>query len=257
MFFKQCCAGFFVGKGSGLQGESVGAAVVKVIYHGNLKIRRNLMKIHIISCALMLLLSAYVVASEKFVTVSGNMSHFYDMISKPRTGYSIGCGWEWNKNSKSSILFSPSYLYRSVYLNNKSVWLEFDELFIVDITCRIGYLDFPIEYRYYVKNHATYLSGGLSPCIAVYDGSEAKIIERSPVHNRPETDFTISIDPGFAYQLSSSSVDVFLGAGTMFGNYSISGLMRASLGNVGNVDKGEFELNSKLISYIITLSWYY
>src|SRR3990172_10430227 len=131
------------------------------------------MKTAILSIILCILYTSSIFAAEKFLTAGLNVSQFHDAVSKPLPGYSIGFGWEWKKGRSSALLFSPSFLYRGVKLEDKKIWNEPNKILIDDIWCKIGYLDLPFCYRIYFNNSSFYFSGGLSISLAVYDGSKS------------------------------------------------------------------------------------
>jgi hypothetical protein len=194
-------------------------------------------------------------ASEKFVTGGINASQFYDAISKPLPGYSLGFGWEWKKGASLAFIFSPSFLYRGVKLENKTVWDQNETMYKEDIWCRIGYLDLPFCMRRYLGGRSFFLSAGLSPALGVYDGSDQKILSKEvfPTGHYPAPhDFNVNIDN---YPPIGATLDIFLGGGHRTDQLSLEGLLRLSWGEAGTV-KG-INIGSQFISFSILGSYYF
>lgn len=195
-------------------------------------------------------------ASEKFITGGLNISQFYDAISKPLPGYSIGFGWEWKLSSSLALLFSPSYLYRGAKLEKKTVWSELsNRLFEEDIWCRIGYLELPLNCRYYYNS--LYLSAGISANLAVHDGSNSKTISERTVYGYPgKHDYSVDIDAVPGYILGSSSIDCILGGGIRKGILAIGGAARISFGKRKSLHRIQIG-NSDFISLSVLGFWYF
>lgn len=211
------------------------------------------MKKIVLTLIIVLSLISNIYASEKFVITGLNVSQFYDTISKPLPGYSIGFGWEWKKGCSSALIFSPSFFSQKVKLENKTVRLESSEFFKMDIWCRISYLDLPFFYRHYFRDDSFYLSGGFSFNIGVYDGSETK--NNRQISKIPRSDFKFNMDPGPFYILGSSTFDVLLNGGIRANRLAIGGLLRMSMGDIGTIKS--IEIDSHIISFSILGSWYF
>lgn len=216
------------------------------------------MKKYLSALMLVLLLFAGAQASEKYLTVGLNASRFYDISSKPLPGYSFGFGWEWKMGSSSALLFSPSFLYRGAKLESKTIWNEIEWLYKDNIWCRLGYLDLPFSYRHYLRKSSLFFSTGLSISLALYDGSNIKVVSRKHIsgHFSLPYDYTVNIDPGPLYVLESSSLDFLLGSGIRLSNVAIVGLVRFSGSDVDTI-AGIHSLKSNFGTFSILGSWYF
>ena len=215
------------------------------------------MKKHIIVLLALSLSTFDLLAAEHYLTGGVNLSQFYNAISKPLSGFSLGLGWEWKIGRSSTLLFGPSYLYKGAKLENKTVWDQSSTLFEEDIWCRIGYLDLPFCYRQYDRNNSSYLTAGLSFSFAIHDGSNIKVLKESRIfgHN-VKHDYAVNIDRGPGYILNSSSLDFILGGGIGIKRLSLGGFARISVGRVHTVlDIGH--INSRFVSYSVLGSWYF
>ena len=194
-------------------------------------------------------------AVERCVVGGINASQFYNIISKPMTGYSVGVGWEWGLGQSSALLFSPGYLYRGAKLENKVASMgSMGDYVILDMESRVGYVEFPVKYRQYFSNRSLFLSLGCSFCLAVYDGSDTNIIYKGVPQQRP-VDFNIDIDPGMLYQLYSTTIDLSFGVGVKRDHFNLGFYTRLALGDTGSLHS--IRVGGKFISLSVTSSWYF
>jgi len=195
-------------------------------------------------------------ASEKLITAGINLSQFYDEISKPLPGYSLGFGWEWKIGVSSALIFSPSFLYRGAKLENKTVWDGSDWLRSYNIWYQRGYIDLMFVYQYYLNRYRIYLNLGLSETIAVNDGSSIKLLseEYLPTHNPDSFDFNINMDPGLL--IVNRSLDLVISIGKRFNAFAFGGILRTAL--VGKEETvHSININSQFITFATIVSWYF
>ena len=216
------------------------------------------MKRNLRCISLVLLLVSEASSREKFLTFGLNTSHFYDIGSKSLPGYSLGFGWEWRIGRSSAFVFSPSYLYRGVKLENKTVWDQSYRMFEEDIWCRIGYVDLPFCYRQYFRNTSLNLSAGLSLAFAVHDGSDDMILYERRIFGYPgKHDYNVNIDPGPGYILNSSSLDYMFGSGFRIRRLATVAMIRISIGRVETIARDIAHVNSRFITFSVSGLWYF
>ncbi|MBD3376148.1 hypothetical protein GF406_14020 [candidate division KSB1 bacterium] len=193
-------------------------------------------------------------AVEKYVVGGINASQFYNIISKPMTGYTVGVGWEWGLGQSSALLFTPGYFSRSGKLENKVVYSGGAIYAVLDMECHVGYFELPLTYRQYFRNRSLFLSLGCSFCLAVYDGSDTNTLYSGVPLQRP-VDFNFNIDPGMLYQLYSSTIDLSFGVGVKRDHFDLGFYTRLALGDTGSLDS--IKVGGKFISLSVISSWYF
>jgi len=195
-------------------------------------------------------------ASEKFISGGVNLSQFYDEISKPLPGYSLGFGWEWEIGGSSALLFRPTFLYRGTKLENKKIWTGW-YLFTENIWCRRGYLDLPLLYRYYFSNHKVYLSAGLSLSLAIYDNSRDQVLDEKYYSAGYLGPYDYGGGP-VDKLVYDSSIDAIFEVGTRLNNnnLTIGRLIHMAYGEIETIDSIG-NINGSFITFSVLVSWYF
>ncbi len=219
------------------------------------------MKKYILFLLFGFILSSNVFAAERYLTGGLNVSLFYDVGSKPLLGFSLGVGKEWRVGKKYSLTTALSYYYRGALVENKMVyhpnWLN-----IFNAHWRVGYMEIPLSLKMYLSNHhnnSFYISSGISTCLAIYDGSTIEQIYKEPSppkYFENKADYDVNEDPGFLYQLESSTIDISICAGKKTKRIAIESQIRMNaLGEVGTLH-GVRSINSKFLTFAI-IGYYY
>lgn len=200
-------------------------------------------------------------AGEFYLAGSTNTSRFYNNQSGLLGGFSAGCGREWQLNESLTMALGISCLCRGTRLENILIYNS-NNLTTCDFILRIGYLDVPVTLRWHVKGIASqscFMSFGLAPAFAVYDGSSFNIIwRRSTPYGYPtEHKYISNLDYTKLEIPGNSSLDALAGFGKRWERFAAETQFRWNF--YGEVDSlhGVSGINSKFLTAQLLILWYF
>ncbi len=179
-----------------------------------------------------------------FIAAGANGSLFYNRSSKPLLGYSFSFGRDWKVHSLTTCSFEIVWLYRGTREGNRSIYGS-TYITWANINWRVGYVALPLLFRFYYppeRRLPFYVVMGVTPCLAVHDGTKSERIRRidltGPRPSAPEeADYVASlVDSPLESLLSNSALGCSIGLGVKVGRGSVEFRVLADvLGSLHNL----------------------
>jgi hypothetical protein len=170
--------------------------------------------------------SSSILAGEWALVGGGNTSRFYDVDSNSMFGYMVGIRRESHLNKYASLHYGVDYQVKGSRVENRVVYFEnwYD---VANFEWKLGYIEIPILLRIQRPKNSTnrfFISLGITPVIGGRDMIKKELIYR--IDGRPnfpheEADYAVFDGSIRGITLTSSTIDVLLGAGFRKSNVGI------------------------------------
>jgi hypothetical protein len=202
-------------------------------------------------------------AGENYFTGGVNISRFYDVGSKPLSGFALGYGHEWQKGDASALSLGISWFCRGSLLEDKIIPPPpGTTIFIFDIYSRMEYLELPFYYRRYITNinqNRLYWTTGIVASLGIYDASSKELVRKwwDSEFPRENGNYFWNEDPDWTTPPKSSTIDFMIGAGIKGTQYGLEGQLRIDV--LGDVDTSATigSIDTKFLTFLINAFWYF